>query len=199
MAPLPSSTWCRGIALGLALGCGAALPASANPDVWVKIKYLLTFNDTALTGLDIDWTFDPFLSSWALEQFDSDEDGAFSAEETTALRAQLFDTLADQSYFVQVLAGETSQVMGVERFAASVAADQIVLAFTLVPETPIDYRAAPVTIGTYDDEIFFDFTLADEAPLRVDGPFDAACRFRVQAGEGALDGASQAVVLLCGE
>lgn len=189
----------RAIALVPILGCGVAPPAMANPDVWVQIKYLLKFTETAMTGLEIEWTFDPFLSNHAISQFDADGDSKFSEDEVRELRAALFDPLASMGYFMQVFLGETAHPMRPESFDPTIDGDQLAFAFTLAPEDPIDYRKGAVAIGTYDAGIFFDFSLADENFLRVDGPFDPSCRFRIQAGEGPLTGFPQTVVLLCPE
>ncbi|MEM9550880.1 MAG: DUF1007 family protein [Pseudomonadota bacterium] len=199
MAPLPSPTGFMGIAFGLALGCSTAAPVVANPDVWVKVKYLLTFSETALTGLKIDWAFDPFLSNRVITQFDADNDRAFSAEETQALKSALFDPLTDKHYFLQVISGDTAQPIRFDAIVPRIEGDQFAVTFTATPQDPIDYHRTPVAIGTYDADVFFDFTLADAEFLRVDGPFDPSCRFRVQAGEGPLRDVPQTVVLLCSE
>jgi len=189
----------QALALGLDTAVATGGAAMANPDVWVKVKYLISFDDTSLTALKVDWTFDAFLSSHALSQFDLNEDRTFDDGETQALRAALFDPLADKNFFVRLFTDDVRQATRLESFAPRVEDDRLGFTFTLVPEAPLAYRGAPTAIGLYDDEIFFDFTLADADFLRVDGPFDPSCRFRIQDGVGPLDGVPQTVVLLCSE
>ena len=199
MAPLGSAHHWKGITLAIVLVCGAAPGAMANPDVWVKVKYTLNFDETSLTGLKIDWLFDPFFSNRAIQQFDKDRDRQLSDAEVAALRAEFFDHFEDKKYFLHVLVPDTPAPMRNESFLAKADAEQFALSLVLVPETPIAYRNGPVIIGTYDDAIFFDFTLADEDFLRVEGPFDPACRFQIRPGDGPLTGQKQAIALLCEE
>lgn len=192
MAPIQTRASC--IAFGLCLASATA--SMAHPDVWVTMQYKLGFSETALTELEVVWAYDVFYSDRAISQYDTDGDSAFSAEEAGVMQEALFGPIAAEGYFVRVFVGETAQRMRLERFAPAVEGDQLAITFSLIPETPIEYRAEPVAIATYDDTVF-DFSLAEQDFLRVDGAFDANCRFRVQAGDGPLEGAPQTIMLIC--
>ncbi|MEM9138928.1 MAG: DUF1007 family protein [Pseudomonadota bacterium] len=185
--------------MGFALGCGVSLPAAANPDVWVTAKYVLRFNETAMTGVSIEWAFDRYASDHALASLDVDADGAFSADELDEVRVQAFDPFAQDNYFVTVIAGESAVPFSADAFGARIDDQHLVVRFTIVPSSPVDYRDAPVSISLHDESFFFDFDLAKENFLLVDGPFDGSCRFRVQPGEGPLAGHKKTIVLICGE
>lgn len=189
----------RALAVGLALLCGLAPPAHANPDVWVRVGYVARFNDAGMTGLQIEWTFDPYFSSRAISQIDTDGNRRLSADEAKRLRTEFFDPLSEQMYFAHVVLGETNVEVTADYLGAEIEDEHLVTRFDVIPEGPLDYRAAPVSFSLHDEEIFFDFSLADENFLLVEGPFDPACRFQVKAGEGPLNGHRQSVVLVCSE
>ena len=186
-----------GFVVGLFLACASAPMAIANPDVWVTTKYRINFSETAMTSVEIEWLFDVFFSSRAISQFDANANNAFSDAEVLNLKEAIFDPLAEKSYFLQLLSGQTKLEHRLDRMSPSIEGDRLAVTFVVKPVDPVDYREAPVSIAIHDDETFFDFSLATEDFLRVDGPFDGSCRFRVQAGQGALQGVSQTVVLLC--
>lgn len=194
MRMAPKAAPITGITLALAL---APACAEANPDVWIEVAYLLRFDETALTDIESAWVFDPFLSSRATAQFDTDQDGAFSQAEAGALRAALFDPLAEAGYFLRLVAGERPRPTRLKEFRPNVEEGRLTFRFSLTPETPLVYRESPIALATHDPETYYDFTLAEGDFLRVDGPFDPACRFQV--GPGAIEAVSQSIMLRCQE
>ncbi|MEL6532554.1 MAG: DUF1007 family protein [Pseudomonadota bacterium] len=184
--------------LALALASAPLTPAHAHPDFFVKVKYELSFAEDALTALSLDWVFDVFYSDQALNTYDLDGDGAFSADETSALQEEIFAPLADEGYFVRVASGETPEPMQLSSFTPRMEGEQLVLSFTLTPLAPLDYQDTSVAFVTHDPRAY-DFSLAEGEFLTVEGDFNALCRFRVEEGTGPLDGLPQTLRLLCPE
>ena len=182
----------------LTLGGLFAAPAVAHPDYWVSVKYLVSFSDTALTELELEWEFDVFYSSQAFNRYDLDRDGEFSEDEARALQSALFAPLAKDGYFVKVFGGASALPMQLGRFTPQIEEDRLVITFSLLPPSPHDYRDAALTFTTHDEGAF-DFTLAESAFLKVKGTYDPTCRFRIGDGEGPLNGIPQTVFLICPE
>lgn len=185
-------------ALALSAALAPATAALAHPDFWVTVRYALSFDESALTALALDWEYDVFYSNQAVNTYDTDGDGAFSEAEASALQEAIFAPLAEEGYFVRVVSGDTAQPMRLDSFAPRIEGDRLVLSFTLLPDLPLDYQAAPVSFVTHDPRAY-DFSLAEGDFLRVEGAFNADCRFRVEEGSGPLDGLSNTVRLLCPE
>lgn len=186
----------RRFSLGALAAFFLASPAMAHPDYWVTVKYQLTFSETAVTEMTIDWEFDVFYSSEAIETYDLDGDMAFSEDEAQALQAALFAPLAFENYFVKVYQGGLAKPMRLETASPRIDGDRLAISFTLLPETPLLFREAPLAFATYDEKAY-DFSLAETEFLTVGGPYDSECRFRIGDGTGPLDGVPQTVSLLC--
>ncbi|MEM6664179.1 MAG: DUF1007 family protein [Pseudomonadota bacterium] len=189
----------RIVAIAFTLGVGLTGPAAANPDIWVTVKHVLRFDDAALTEISMDWTFDKYTSDRAISHFDADGDGAFSDDEAKSLRVEAFDPLAQNDYFVQLETADQAIGTSVDGFRPWIDGDLLVFSFNAVPQDPVAYRQGPVSLSLYDRTIYFDFSFAEENFLLVDGPFDTACRFRIESGDWPLEAHKKTVVLLCGE
>ncbi|MEM1160970.1 MAG: hypothetical protein AAGJ28_08560, partial [Pseudomonadota bacterium] len=87
----------------------------------------------------------------------------------------------------------------VDGFRPWIDGDLLVFSFNAVPQDPVAYRQGPVSLSLYDRTIYFDFSFAEDNFLLVDGPFDPACRFRIESGDWPLEAHKKTVVLLCGE
>jgi len=180
----------------IALQCLMASVASAHPDIWIKVRYLVKFDDQAMIELETEWTFDIFFSSRIIDQFDTNRDRVFSLSETKALQSELFAPLADIDYFVRVTSDDTIEPMQLARFDAQINGEAITLTFGLRPSAPLMYRKNTIAFSTYDPGET-DFSLADMDTVLVQGAFEPTCRFRIGSGSGALQGYPQTVKLVC--
>ena len=182
-----------------ALAASIAGPAAANPDVWVTANYILRLDESAVTELTVNWRFDPYYSDYAIYQYDLDSDGAFSGEELAPLSADLLEPLEDAGYFTTLTAGSLAAPASIPSAEATIDGGALVITYTVRPKQPIAYRDTPISFSLHDEEVFFDFSLAEEDFLLVDGPLDPSCRFRVQRGEGLQKGHRQVISLSCEE
>lgn len=188
----------RPVAAGLVAACAFVSPVVANPDIWVSVKYLLRFDDTAMTQMEIDWRFDQYASNRISGVFDGDSDGVFSQDELEELRVRAFDPLAKHRYHMRIFSGKSPVMFKIGDFAAEIDRDnRVILSFTLSPQTPMDYRTVPISFSQRDLSSYYDFSFAEAEYLRVAGPFDPACRFKVRPGDGPLEGDRNAIALLC--
>src|SRR3546814_15631495 len=82
----------------------SAAPSAAHPHVWID------FHSTALMdasgrveAVRIEWLFDRFYSSFALEDLDADRDGKVSDGEAGVWAQTAFANIAQAGYFAELL------------------------------------------------------------------------------------------------
>lgn len=183
----------------LALMVVAGPSALANPDVWVTTRHLFTMNDDSVTGLSIDWEFDPIASSFFFDQFDMNDDRVVTDTEAQAMVTEIFGSLAETNWHLHVMADGKPVSFTIESLEPLVGRDRLTLAFHITFDEPVDYRSTEMITSLHDDETFFDFSHAGEGFLKVEGPFDSRCRFVVGSGRDLLEGHTSTITLSCGE
>ena len=176
----------------------AAAEARANPDVWVETTLTVAFDDQRVSGLAFSWTFDRFYSAHTIQTYDLDGDGTLNSLEVRNLRAETFDPLSPEDYFVHIWSGEKKQqVRNVDRFAARIEQARLVYEFSVGLTLPLDPRAEPVTFSLFDREILVDFSFSESPFLLVSGEMTPGCKFRIARGKGAQSGHPRPVTLAC--
>ncbi len=176
-----------------ALAVGA--PARANPDVWVTTNWHIRMADHAVAGLTLEWTFDPFASSFLFTTFDTDGDGTVSGQEAQEKEEELFAPIAQKNWYLTILGAGDSVPWHLEHVETVFDPDHFGLRLAIVLDDP----QAPFSARLHDDFLFFDFSFAGENSLTVEGPVDPACRFVAGAGEGAFGMHSSTITLRCGD
>lgn len=177
----------------------AAGAAHANPDIWVKSAITYHVEDESVVGLTLEWRFDQYFSNRTIRDFDRSGDGAFDESESATLRQKAFDPLSQDRFHLHVLANGEPKAFDVVDFAPRVEAEEVlVYRFTARFDRPVPYRDVPLIVSQHDDAVIFDFSFSDGEFLLVQGPFDAACKFRIGRGSGRLSGHKQTVALVCG-
>jgi ABC-type uncharacterized transport system substrate-binding protein len=177
----------------------ASTAAHANPDIWVKAKYLFHVENEAISRLTLEWQFDRYFSDRTIRDFDGDGDGTFSETETGALKEKMFDLLADKAYHLHVVTADAGRDFDLMAFEPRIEDEALVVRFTVGIAPAVNYRSDLLIASLHDDEIIFDFSLADENFLLVEGELDAACTFRIGRGKGRLSDHRQAITLACGD
>ena len=187
--------WVLVVALTVSLG---ATEARANPDVWVETTITVAFDERRVSGLEFSWAFDDFYSAHTIQTYDLDRDGTLNPLEAKHLRAETFDPLSPDDYFVHVWSGEDRQEgHDVDRFAARIEETKLVYEFS-VPITPsLDPAEEPVTISLFDHDRFVDFSFSASPFLLVSGGMAPGCEFRIARGKGTQSGHPQPVTLAC--
>ena len=185
-------------ALLLALSL-AAMPARANPHVWVEAGMTFELQDHRVKGLTFMWRFDEYYSSHTIRTYDLDRDGSLAPVEMKALRTETFDPLARFDYHVHVWAGgENREGHEIDRFTARIEEKRLVCEFSIPVTPPADPGEDSMIVSLFDPENVVDFQFAKSNFLLVDGEVKAGCKFRIARGTGEQSGHPQPVTLTCG-
>ncbi len=183
----------------IALVLAAGRPVSANPDVWVTTSYLFRMTENALTGLAVDWHFDPFASSFLFEHVDTDGDGIATASETEVLKTGILAELASRNWYLHLLADDTPLAFTLVDVEPVVEPERLAVTFDFAFDDAVDYRTTDVVASLHDREVFFDFSFAESDFLKVEGALDPSCAFVAGPGRGPTAGHFSTITLRCGD
>jgi ABC-type uncharacterized transport system substrate-binding protein len=171
------------IAAGLALAL-VATPALAHPHVWVTGASTLHFEKDMLTRVGMRWQFDAFFSQVLTGDFDANKDGSLDAEETEAMKTQVFTSLRDYGYFTHLRVDGAEMVFDrVENFSTATDKGELVYIFDLVLPQPLDLRRTTAQLSVYDPTIYVDIVLGGDKPLVLKGIDPAKCNWSFASGE----------------
>ena len=171
----------------------------ANPHVWVEAVATFEFAEHRVTGVAFAWRFDEYYSSHTIRSFDRDGDGTLGTAETEALRTETFDPLARFDYYVHVWGkGGRREGHAIDRFAATIDEDRLVVEFSIPVTPPASPKDGPVVVSLFDPKNVVDFRFAESDFLLVDGEVTPGCKFRIARGKGEQSGHPRPVTLRCG-
>ncbi len=149
---------------------GAPSAVRAHPHIWIDTYVEFLFEDDRVQGLRVHWSFDPFFSSMALTDFDSDGDGVLDEGEAAKLAATSAETLKDSNYFSHVwLDGEPLEIAAVEDFDARLVDGTLHYAFTITMPHPVEPGATTIELSIYDPTYYIEITPDRFDPLRFVG------------------------------
>src|SRR5690606_18335720 len=139
---------CAALAL-LALGAVALdgkAPATAHPHVWIEARSDAVFDaEGRLEAINVEWRFDEFYSTTAVEGLDKDGSGQYEAEELQPLARENLESLRDYRFFTQVTAGGAPVNFGdVTEYGSFFKDGQLTMYFTLPLAKPVDPTASQV-------------------------------------------------------
>ncbi len=170
-------------------------PVLANPDVWVTTTWHFRMAEQSASGLTLEWTFDPFASSYLFNAFDADGDGTVTNEEARAKENALLAPLAGQDWYLTIQGGGEPVSWHVRHVEPVFEREHFGLRLTI----SLDDLQAPFAASLHDDILFFDFSFAGNDFLTVEGSLDPACRFVAGPGAGAFEGHVSTITLRCGD
>ena len=163
----------------------AAVPVTAHPHVFVTGTASFQIEDTKLVRVGMRWQFDAFFSQVLSMDFDTNTDGTFDAEETQAMKEQVFTSLKDYGYFTH-LRTETSDTersfARVDNFSVSNEDGKLVFAFDLILSEPIDPITEAVGLSLYDPTIYVDLILGGDTPVELAGADGLGCAVEFRQG-----------------
>lgn len=157
-------------ACALALLSGLAL---AHPHVYVdaRVAFVIDAGDRA-TAVRITWVFDPFYSMLLLSELNLDPAADPGADGLAAIAALQPEWAQDFGGDGEAAIDGAPLALGPAHAVEAAMVDgQIALSFTRALETPIDPRAASVSIAVFDPFFFVAYTLVG---AQVDGAGCAA-------------------------
>jgi len=84
---------------------GSAAPLFAHPHMSLVASCEFVWKDDTLSGVHIDWAFDPYFSADIIRGFDSNGDGKFDPDETQAVYDNAFQNLKNYHFFTFIRQG----------------------------------------------------------------------------------------------
>lgn len=170
-----------GLTAVIGLFCGVAV---AHPHVWVTGAATMRFQNDALTRIGMRWQFDAFFSQVLTGDFDKNKDGKFDADETSAMKEQVFTSLRDYDYFTHLRVNGTETTFDrVENFSTTTDKGELVYVFDLVLGAPVDLKGKDVKFSVYDPSIYVDIVLGGDKPLILEGLDPTKCTWTFASGE----------------
>lgn len=128
--------------------------SSSHPHVFIESELEIEMGEQGIKGIWHHWTFDEYFSAWIIDEFDQDNDGQFSPEETEKLYQEAFKNLETYGFWTRVLkSGEEIPVSGIENFTVRLANDKATYSFFV----PLDINInsdSEVFIAVYDKDFY---------------------------------------------
>jgi ABC-type uncharacterized transport system substrate-binding protein len=155
------------------LALTAALPvtaASAHPHVLVTARAEIVFG----AGANIDavrhiWQFDPAFSAYAVQGYDTNNDGVIMIAELAPLARINVESLAEFGFFTWLTgAGRSAAFLPPSEYWLDVYEGQLTLFYTLPLAEPLPVEGA-ATLEVYDPEYFVAFAFDDQRPVLLVG------------------------------
>jgi ABC-type uncharacterized transport system substrate-binding protein len=155
-------------------------PVAAHPHIWITNTTTFLFDGAHVVGVRQSWTFDPFFSSFLIEEFDESGDGRFSEAEQEILHDHAFVATAEYGYFTHLHLGDGRPfVTEVTDFTAEIEGDTVRYAFTVPLAEPVDPVTTPVRAAVYDETFYVDLQFDPDDPVRLEGLTGLDCRFEL--------------------
>ena len=147
---------------------GYVKKSEAHPHVFVESVVDIIFDAEGLAAVKMKWVFDDITSSQYLMDLDTNGDGKLPAAEWNAQRADIAGFLAEENFFIHVMAdGERIAVKTASEFLATYE-DGLLIYEILVPvRVRRNGGNSNVQIALYDPSYYSDFyTPFDEFHLK---------------------------------
>ncbi|WP_052507005.1 DUF1007 family protein [Desulfonatronovibrio magnus] len=135
----------------------SAGPIQAHPHVFIESSLAVVFNKNGIKGIEQQWTFDEFFSSWVIDEYDKNRDGKFSQEETDHLFQEAFKNLKNYGYWTRVFQGTNEHpIEKVENFTVSVSDNMVTYSFFMPLDLKLSRQSGQneVFIAVYDEDFY---------------------------------------------
>lgn len=161
----------------LLLLLGTVAPAWGHPHVFIEVRIDVELDGSGIKGLWQHWTFDEYFSAWVIEEFDTDGDGRFSAQELHDVYEQSFANLANFGYFTKIMVGDREiPVKRIEHFSVAIEDNRTVYSFFTPLQIAVGPETPPVVVAVYD-EAFYCHVFFPKGDIRFKGDAD---RWRIR-------------------
>ncbi|MEQ8249020.1 MAG: DUF1007 family protein [Alphaproteobacteria bacterium] len=148
----------------------SASPAAAHPHVWIDAFVEVLFTEDRITGLRINWTFDPFFTGMATADFDANQDGVLDEKEAEKLAALSAENLKESGFFSNVwLDGDPLSITAVDDFKVRLEDGRLTYAFVIAMPAPVDPAQTSLDVSLYDPTFYVEITPDPIDPLRFVG------------------------------
>lgn len=139
--------------------------AQAHPHAWIDLRTAVKIDSQGrITAVELDWTFDPYYTLFTLEGIVAA--GTPLQPSLDALARENLVNLRDFDYFFDVRADGKRQVLGeVTHYQTEIRDEHLWMRFEVPLATPIDPKALPVSISSYDPTYYIEVLYAEDGPL----------------------------------
>jgi ABC-type uncharacterized transport system substrate-binding protein len=132
--------------------------------------------DQKIAGFRENWLFDEVFSDQLLQQFDADQDGAFSAAENRQIAATTLPSLANFHYFTYVwVDGKDLGRLEPSDFHASAKKGVVTFDFMVKLPKPVEPRRQALALEINDRSYYVEVLLAKQDPIRFQGQGSPTC------------------------
>jgi len=148
----------------------------AHPHVFIDNRVTFILDGQKITGFRENWLFDEVFSDQLLQQFDADQDGAFSPAESAQAAAGTLPNLANFHYFTYVwLDGKDLGRLEPSDFHASAKKGLVTFDFLVKLPRPVDPTQQAMALEINDRQYYVEVLLAKENPIVFKGQGSLAC------------------------
>ncbi|KFE33936.1 DUF1007 family protein [Thioclava atlantica] len=144
------------------------LAAPAHPEDEILIRLLVGMEGGKVTHIGESWTFDPSVSQWLLQSFDTNGDGRFEADELEGVQEAARQNTEGSYFYTRIWKGDTQlpdpELYG---FQATVKDGSVTMAFALALPQPEDPEG--MRIELYDPENLTGLVPVKENPVIIRG------------------------------
>ena len=150
--------------------------AAAHPHVFIDNRVTFILADQKIAGFRENWLFDEVFSDQLLQQFDADQDGAFSPAESEQIAATTLPSLANFHYFTYVwVDGKDLGRLAPSDFHASARKGVVTFDFLVKLPKPVDPLAQALALEINDRSYYVEVLLAKQDPINFQGQGSLAC------------------------
>jgi ABC-type uncharacterized transport system substrate-binding protein len=157
-----------------------AWPAQAHPHVWIDANVTFVFEQKAVTGVRLEWTFDEIFSTLVIREHDKNRNQKFEEAEVESVRREAFVATREYSYFTHItVAGSKVAIAEAKDFKAEIVKGKLVYRFTLPLPASVDPAERAITVKAYDESFYVDIGLDSGDPVRFAGMPQGLCFFDI--------------------
>ena len=133
----------------------------AHPHVFIDNRVTFILADQKITGFRENWLFDEVFSDQLLQQFDADQDGAFSPAESAQAAAGTLPNLANFHYFTYAwVDGKDLGRLEPSDFHASAKKGLVTFDFLVKLPRPVDPTQQAMALEINDRQYYVEVLLA---------------------------------------
>lgn len=158
------------------------LAARAHPHAWITMNTDIRFDKQGkITGLYIEWDFDPDYSAIAVEGLDANKDGYYSAEELDPLTKANLKALREYDYFAYARDRNKKLAWDLPQEAVQYYANEkLRMSFYVPLKISIDPTKAIFNFKIYDPTFYIAMDFRKKNPVTTSGAKPAACKIDVR-------------------
>jgi ABC-type uncharacterized transport system substrate-binding protein len=142
-----------------AIGCFVSMVSdvSPHPHVFIDNTITIVFDQKGMAGIKTTWVFDEMFSELIIHDYDTDRDGAFSADEKEKIKTEVFSNLKNYHYFTYInIAGKAFNVQYVKDFSAYLDSTGVRYTFFIPCHIAATSSYKQIKIAMYDSTYYVD-------------------------------------------